>query len=221
MTTDADIVPQFRDTFRFGDRVVPGRYPYDIAKYYGIPLRQKKEAYTILFPNRMTDIYNPLGALNIFAKVLKKYPRTVLKINSSGELRPQVESRIRELGIADSVVFLDGLKAWDDLIGVYASCDIMILPAKFSNGNFTLQECAVSGLACIVSDRVKGNPAELIGTDNVLPLSEDGFAERICHYIENPMEISAHTEAYREKLCPLTFEGTAHYYADVIERMCK
>lgn len=220
MTTSADIVPQYRDTFKFGDKVVSGLYPSDIGKYYLIPKREKKEAYTIIYPNRMLDIYNPLGAVNIFAKVLARYPKTKLKMNAVGTLRPQTETRIRELGIEKNVQFLDALKSWDDLIDVYASCDIMMLPAKFSNGNFSIGECAVSGLACVISDKVKGMSAAIISRDDVLELSEEKFVERICYYIEHPEMISGNTDAYREKQRFETFEEVAKLYNDIIERMC-
>lgn len=220
MPTDADIVPQFRDVFRFGDKVVAGRYPSDIGKYYDTPKRGKKASYTIIYPNRMLDIYNPLGMVDIFSRVLKRYPATILKMNAVGALRSQVEARIRELGIEKNVVFLDALKTWDDLIGVYASCDIMTLPAKFSNGNFTIAECAVSGLACVISDKVKGAYALMLNRADVLELVEDLFVERICHYIEHPEEISQNVDVYRKKLRAETFEGTAELYKDIIERMC-
>ena len=115
-----------------------GRYPTDIDNYFSHPIRQKKDAYTLIYPNRMTAIYNPIGAVEIFAEVLKRYPKTKLKMNASGELRTKVEQRITELGISQSMEFLDHIKTWDELGAIYASCDIMYLPAKFSNGNYLL-----------------------------------------------------------------------------------
>jgi hypothetical protein len=76
MVVSEDIVPQFRDTFRFGEKVIVGRYPSDIDRYFLHAPRRKKEAYTLIYPNRLTDIYNPIGAVEIFAKVLKCYPMT-------------------------------------------------------------------------------------------------------------------------------------------------
>lgn len=221
MTVDDDAVPQFRDTFRFGDKVVSGHYPSDIGKYYNTPNRLPKDKYVLIFPNRMIPIYNPIGAVNIFAKVLKRHPETVLKMNAAGELREQVEKRIKDLGVMDNVIFLEGLKSWDDLIDVYASCDIMFLPANFSNGNFSIYECAVSGMACIISNKIKGDSGELIVRDDVLELSEENFVERICYYIEHPYEISKNVDKYRKKVYFHTFEATAKLYFNIIERMCQ
>ncbi|MEK6405913.1 MAG: hypothetical protein AABN34_03005 [Acidobacteriota bacterium] len=39
---------------------------------------------------------------------------------------------------------------------IYARCDILILPANFSNGNFTILEAMASGMGVVVGDRVLG-----------------------------------------------------------------
>lgn len=219
VVVSGDIVPQFRDTFRFGEKVVVGRYPSDIGRYYEHPIRGKKDAYTLIFPNRMTDIYNPIGALEIFAEVLKRYPRTILKMNAAGELRSDVELRINELGITSSVEFLDNLKTWDDLSDVYASSDIMYLPAKFSNGNYTIGECRVSGMGVIISDKVLGFSADdmrVAGTGFIVPLDNAIFVEKICWYIEHPEAFAKEAEINRKQLRYLTNEETAKLYHELL-----
>ena len=219
MVTDVDIVPQFRDTFRFGEKVVAGRYPCDIDRYFSHPVRRKKDAYTLIYPNRMTDIYNPIAAVDIFAKVLERYPRTRLKMNGAGELRSKVESRIKELGIVKSVEFLDNIRTWDDLSDVYAACDIMYLPAKFSNGNYTIAECRASGMGCVISDRILGkttNELENAHIGFVLPLDNDLFVEKVCWYIEHPETFADETVRNRERLRCLTHEETAKLYYNLL-----
>ena len=219
MATAEDIVPQFRDTFRFGSKVVAGRYPTDIGQYFSHPLRKAKTAYTLIYPNRMTEIYNPVGAIDIFAGVLKRYPATRLKMNASGDMRCEVENRIRELGIGDSVEFLDDIKSWDDLGKIYEACDIMYLPAKFSNGNYTISECRASGMGCVISDKILGTTAKEMkeaGTGFVLPLDNSLFIEKICWYIEHPEMFAKEAEINRKQLWYLTHEATAKFYYDLM-----
>lgn len=219
MTTAQDIVPQFRDTFQFGDVVVAGQYPSDIDKYYSHPMRCAKEAYTLIFPNRMTDIYNPIGAIDIFEKVVKRYPKTRLKMNAAGELRPQVEEKINKMGLSDCVEFLDNIKNWDDLSDIYRQCDIMYLPAKYSNGNYSICECAVSGMGCIISSNILGDVAMKLahsGAGFVLPLEEDKFVEKICWYIEHPEAFQKDAVLNRETFLPYTFEATASLYHKIL-----
>lgn len=215
MTTDKDIVPQFRDTLRFGDRVVAGRYPTDMDRYFNHPVRTRKDSYTLIYANRMTELYNPIGAVEIFAEVVKRYPKTRLKMNASGELRPAVESKLKELGVANSVEFLDGIKTWDDLSEVYASCDIMYLPAKFSNGNYTITECRVSGMGCVISDKILGTAAKAMQEAKagfVVPLDNNLFVDKICWYIEHPEAFRREAIANRNQLHCLTHDETAKLY---------
>lgn len=220
MTSAEDIVPQFRDTFHFGNKVVAARYPTDIDRYFAHPPRMPKESYTLIYPNRMTDIYNPIEAVEIFADVLKRHPKTKLKMNASGELRPQVERRIDELGIRCSIDFLDSIKSWDDLGNVYAACDIMYLPAKFSNGNYTIWECRASGMGCIISDKVLGEFASEMRNANVgfvVPLSREVFVEKICWYIEHPGVLVEEAKVNRDQLRYLTHEETAKMYNQILK----
>lgn len=219
MVTDDDIAPQFRDTFRFGDKVVVGRYPTDIGQYFAHHFRAKKDIYTLLFPNRMIDIYNPLGAVEIFAKVHQRHPNTKLKMNAAGELRSQVEQRIAELNINGTVEFLDHIHTWDDLGAVYASCDIMFLPAKFSNGNYTISECRASGMGCVISDKILGSSAAKVkesGVGFVLPLEEKHFVDKICWYIEHPEALEREARINRAQLQYLTHAETAKLYYNLL-----
>lgn len=220
MVTSSDAVLQFKDTFRFGERVRAGRYPSDKDRYYQHPLRKAKDHYTLIYPNRMTDIYNPLFMVEIFADVLKRYPKTMLKMNAAGELRPDVEALVKKLNISSSVEFLDDIKHWDDLGEIYKQCDIMVLPAKFSNGNYTVGECAISGMACLLSDKCAKPNIEHIASvvsENIIPLNRQRFVDRIVYYIEHPEEISKGTMRYRELYRPTTLSGTAEFYAQFMK----
>lgn len=224
ITTAQDTVPQFRDTFRFGDKVVAGQYPSDIRGYYEHPIRGKKDSYTIIYANRQTDIYNPLAAVRILYGVLKKYPKTRMKMNATGELRPQVEALIAKLGIGNSVEFLDNLKTWEDLGRTYASCDIMILPAKWSDGNYSTRECMASGMMCLVTDRVLGDEPQLLramNDDFYLPLDEQRFVDRICKCIEHPESFETIAERNREAMRPFCLDGTAALYSRHINSLFK
>lgn len=221
MVTAEDAVPQFRDTFKFGNAVVAGHYPSIIDPYYGHRTRESNKAFTIIFANRLVDLYNPLAAVRIFAGVLSRHPETRMKMNADGPLRKEVEMLIEGLGIKDRVSFLDQIKCWDDLNQIYESCDVMILPAKFSNGNYSIVECAVSGMACFISDKVLGNPEKLslAQPGAVLPLDEKVFVERVCEAISNPTRFKNLAERSREVYRYRTNEATAKLYYDLFEQL--
>lgn len=220
MVSAADVVPQFRDDFGFGDRVVAGRYSADLDAYFQHPERSEKPAYTYLFANRLTDIYNPIGALDIFAEVLRRHPGSRLLMNAAGELGDDCRARIAELGIDESVEFLTDIPSWDHLHRIYSRSDILLLPARFSNGNFTILEAMASGMGVVISEDVLG----------VGQLIEDGrngfrcaptipaFVDRIEQYIRDPALFSTHAAINRPIVQPLSTEGTARFFGETVTR---
>lgn len=217
MVSADDAVVQFRDEFGFGEKVVAGRYAADLDAYFEHSLREAKLAYTYLFANRMTEIYNPIGAIEIFASVLAKYPGSKLVMNAAGELGEQCRARIVELGIGDAIEFLTNLKSWSELHKVYARCDILILPASFSNGNFTILEAMASGMGVVVSDRVLGIGKMVEDGKNGFncePTTE-AFLSRIERYIQQPELFRVHAEINRPLVEPLSARGTAKFIAEI------
>ena len=218
MVSAEDAVSQFRDEFCFGDKVVAGRYASDVDDYFSHPLREAKPAYTYLFANRMTAIYNPIGAIDIFAETLKRHPGSKLVMNAAGELDQACRSHIGGLGIGDAVEFLTNLKSWSDLNQVYARCDILLLPANFSNGNFTILEAMASGMGVVVSNKVLGIGKMVQDGSNGFycePTSEE-FLNRIERYIEQPALLKIHAEINRRLVKPLSARGTAKFFSNIL-----
>lgn len=219
MVSADDALTQFRDEFNFGEKVVVGRYAADLDQYFAHPLRKPKAAYTYLYANRMTEIYNPLGALEIFACVHARYPGSTLLMNAAGELSVACRQRISELGIESSVEFLAGIQAWSDLPAVYERSDILLLPANFSNGNFTILEAMASGMGVVVSDRVLGI-GKLVRDGyngfNCPPVTEEFFSRIEC-YIRDPELFRKHAQINRELVQPLSINGTAKHFSDLIQ----
>ncbi len=218
-TTADDAVEQFRDDFAFGDKVVAGRYAADIENYFKHPLREPKPAYTYLFANRMTEIYNPLGAIDIFAAVLLKYPGSQLVMNAAGELGPQCRVRIKELGLYDDVEFLTGLQSWEDLHKVYSRCDILLLPASFSNGNFTILEAMASGMGLVISNCVLGIGKMVEDGKNGFNCAptKDAFVSCIDKYVQQPSLLKVHAELNRPLVEPLSASGTAKFFNEILQ----
>lgn len=223
MVSADDIVPQFRDDFGFGDKVVAGRYAADLDGYLQHPLRQPKPAYTYLFANRMTEIYNPLGAIEIFVELLAKYPGSKLVMNAAGELGEQCRAKIAELGIEDAVEFLTNLKSWSELPKVYARSDILLLPANFSNGNFTILEAMASGMGVIISDRVLGVGKMVEDGKNGFSCepTTEAFLNRIERYVQQPNLFREHAEINRPLVQPMSASGTAKFFSKILHDRLK
>jgi len=218
LTTDEDIVPQFRDEFNFGEKVVAGCYAADLDAYFTHPLRGARPAYTYLLANRMTATYNPLGGLDVFAEIHRRYPGSRLLMNAAGELADDCRVKIEGLGLTAAVEFLTDIARWENLHEVYARSDVLLMPASFSNGNFTILEAMASGMGIVISNKVLG-----IGN-----LIEDGvngfrceptteaFVERVEQYIGTPVLFAKHAAINRPLVQPLSTAGTARFFAEIL-----
>lgn len=164
----------------------------------------------------MTEIYNPLGGLVIFAEILRRYPGSRLLMNSSGELGKVCREKIKELQLLDAVEFLTDISTWDQLHEVYARSDILLLPAHFSNGNFTILEAMASGMGIVISDEVLGVGKLIEDGRNGFrcPPLTDAFVERVEHYIANPRLFFDHAAINRPLVRPLSTDGTARFFYD-------
>ncbi len=220
MVSDVDIIPQFRDDLEFKNKIVAARYSSDIDKYFKHPLRQEKNSYTLIFPNRLTKLYNPIGALEVFQQLLSTYPGLELLLNNDGELKEECVSFIQKQGLGGHVRFLDNLQNWNDLDKVYEQSDIMLLPASFSNGNFTIIEAMASGMGIVISDKI-------LGVGNLIEDGVNGFrrgedkttmANSVKEYLEHPELFKKHALQNREKVKHLGANGTAAFYHQIIEK---
>lgn len=117
-----------------------------------------------------------------------------------------------------AVEFLTNLKSWSDLNHVYARCDILLLPASFSNGNFTILEAMASGMGLVVSDRVVGIGKMVKDAENGFscePTAEE-FVNRIERYIRQPELLKAHAAINRPLAEPLSADGTAKFFSEIL-----
>ncbi|OQW92618.1 MAG: hypothetical protein BWK78_01155 [Thiotrichaceae bacterium IS1] len=203
-----------------GKRTYTAQYAADIDRYFQHPIREKKPAYTYLFPNRLIDIYNPLLAIDIFAEIQKIYPESILRINMQGELLPECQNFIKRLGLENNIQFLSDIKHWDDLSEVYKTSDILLFPAKFSNGNFTILESMASGMGIIVSNRIYGQTSLIKNGENGYLCDPDKkqFLHAVWQYINSPERFKKHVAINRTIVQPLSGAGTAELYAKLINQ---
>lgn len=213
-----EAVTQFRDVFGFGDKVRVARYATDLDDYLHHPLRTTRPDLTFLFANRLTESYNPQLVLEVFETVQRSYPAIKLCLNASGELRGQCELFIQARQLRQ-VSFLDHLENWSDLSEVYRHSDVLLLPAVFSAGNFTIYEAAASGMGLVISENVLGNGKIIVnGHDGFrLPLSHAAIAEAMIAYLSTPGLLKTHGAINKQKVADLGPTGTARLYHDLIQ----
>lgn len=89
--------------------------------------------------------------INIFAKLLKIVPKSVLVLVGEGELESNIIQQIAELGIQDNVKLLGVRK---DINAIYNMLDVFILPSLFEGLPVVGIESQATGTLTLMSDKI-------------------------------------------------------------------
>ncbi|WP_051556412.1 glycosyltransferase family 1 protein [Alkalihalobacterium bogoriense] len=89
--------------------------------------------------------------IDIFQQVKKQKPHSVLLLVGDGHLRPQIEKKVHDLGLGDSVRFL-GVR--NDIASLMQAMDLFLFPSLFEGLPVVLVEAQAAGLQCIVSNTI-------------------------------------------------------------------
>lgn len=147
---------QLLEEFEFPtEKVASLVYPQDIEACFNHPLRikNKNDEINFLFASRLVSRYEPLIALESFAILSSKYSNINLFMNNSGSLKTKCESFIKEKNLKN-VYFLNDIQSWNHMHLIYKNADVLLLPAKYSNGSNALIEARASGMGVVMSNQI-------------------------------------------------------------------
>ena len=100
---------------------------------------------------RFHEAKNHSFLLESFARLHEQQPDSVLLLVGDGELREEIEKKIAELGIGDSVV-LTGNRS--DVAELMQAMDLLAFPSKWEGLPVTVVEAQAAGLPCLISDKI-------------------------------------------------------------------
>ena len=149
----------------FGDKVAAGekfkilQNAIDIADYqYSETGREKirkelKLDDEILFGHvgRFHESKNPIFLIEVFHQLHKQMPKSKLVMVGDGELRKQIEEKIRQFGL-EKDVYLLGTR--NDVKMILQAMDCFLFPSCWEGVPVTVIEAQAAGLPCFVSDTV-------------------------------------------------------------------
>jgi len=171
--------------------------PQPFLEADGASLRREQgleKATVLTFVGRLA----PPKDLLTLLEALKKLPEAVLLLIGDGELRPQVERSIRELGLVDRARLL-GQRS--DIPRILAASDMFVLSSRWEGLPYTIIEAMMAGLP-VVATRV-GGVSELVedGVTGFLvpPKDPDALAEALQKLIAAPELRRRMGQAGREK----------------------
>jgi len=105
--------------------------------------------------------------IDIFNEVYQQNKNYVLLLIGTGELEQQIQKKVKELNIENSVKFL-GIR--NDVNNLMQAMDIFLFPSIYEGLGIVLLEAQASALQCIVSENIQ---EEAIFSNNVVKIQLD------------------------------------------------
>ena len=97
------------------------------------------------------DVKNHSFLIDIFNEALKINKDSKLILVGEGPIRLKMEEKVKELNIANNVLFLGNR---NDVNEILSAIDIYVMPSKFEGMSIALIEAQVNGLKCYTSSNV-------------------------------------------------------------------
>jgi glycosyltransferase involved in cell wall biosynthesis len=128
---------------------------------------------------------SPMDFVDVAARVLKSNSQAHFVLAGDGELRPEVEKRIQEHGIADHITLL----GWQtDMPEVYRNLDVVVLTSLWEGLPCVFSE-AMAGELPLVATNVDGAREAIVHGENGFlhePHDVEGMAESVVRLLEDP-----------------------------------
>lgn len=150
---------------RFGEKIVSSNRFWvlnnaiDTQQYIYNPETREKmraelgidEAFVVGHIGRFNYQKNHEFLIDIFYELLKEEPKARLLLVGDGDLRPQIENKIKNLGITDKVI-MTGVRK--DVPKLLQAMDCFVFPSHYEGLPVTVIEAQAADLPCILSDNI-------------------------------------------------------------------
>lgn len=131
----------------------------EIRSANGIP----DDAYVIGHVGRFVNVKNHDFLVDVFNKLYKRKNNAFLLMIGDGQLKQQIKEKLDLLGLKGKYMILSHRS---DIPQLMKAMDIFVFPSHYEGLSLTLVEAQVSGLRCIVSDKV--NEESILTEDTIL-----------------------------------------------------
>lgn len=132
---------------------------------------------------RFAEVKNHMFLLDVFKQINNINKDTILLLVGDGELRKDIESKIRTLNLEDNVLLIGNR---NDVSDIMQAMDVFVFPSLYEGLPVVLIEAQASGLSCLVSSNIT---KELDMTNIIsyisLEQSPNKWAEKVLDILKN------------------------------------
>ena len=164
----------------------------------------------------LAEVKNPLFQIRTFAEILGLEPSAYYLMVGDGDMRPQVEELVRELGLEDRVIMPGYLP---DPAPVYSALDCFLMPSLFEGLAIVRIEAQCARCAIVCSEALPPE-AHVTDAEVLMPLSagERSWAEKAVEMARMEGDRAAYAELVRE--AGFDADDTTRQVADVLGGCC-
>lgn len=128
------------------------KYRYDQIKREQIRTQLNiGDCFVIGHIGRFSFMKNHSFLIDTFNELVKKEPNSVLLLLGDGDLRSEMEEKVRKLGLTKKVFFLGNQS---DVAAYCQAMDYFVFPSIFEGLPGTVVEAQAAGLKCLISDTI-------------------------------------------------------------------
>lgn len=109
--------------------------------------------------------------LKIFQYYHKCNPDSVLMLVGDGELKNDIQKKVRKMGLEKNVIF-SGVRS--DMPSIYSAMDFFVFPSLYEGMPNAVLEAQACGLQCYVSDEITKS-ADITKTIQYLPIKDESI----------------------------------------------
>lgn len=120
--------------------------------------------------------------IDVFEDYHKQNQNSVLLLVGEGELREQIEEKVKNLGISSAVIFL-GRR--NDVPQLLSAMDVMVMPSRFEGLPVTMVEAQMASLPCIVSSNITREAKFMSQVDFISGWNTEKYVQSISKYSDN------------------------------------
>lgn len=133
---------------------------------------------TVLFVGRLVEGKRPQDAIAAVERVREEHPDVKLYLCGEGTMQEELEERVAERGLEDSVRFL-GQLPYDEMPTLYRASDVLVLPSRAEGLPRTVLEAMACNVPVVCSDLEQVTPVvKKAGT--TVPVGDvEGFASAL------------------------------------------
>jgi len=162
---------------------------------------------------------NHIFLIDIFKVLHDNNNDVILMLIGDGALRPLIEKKATDLGLAKSVIFT-GVRS--DIPDLLQMIDVFVLPSLYEGVPVTLVEAQASGVRCVISDAIT---KEVIITDMIrrIPLTKSSkdWAMAIMDELAFPFRSNTYEKIVKEKYDVIeTVQWLQKFYLEIVNNNC-